>query len=364
MALSGVCSKRAHANWQGLSYRQKLVALDAAVRNILRRGLTRRISPDAVRVGLGARRTGDESISATREWTAEDLALIVFVAAKRPDADVPMPRKVRRHISMRLTVEGKRRKLAVPTDVRTSPETITPQAAVPLGIVVTRGEPAPGDTAYLGVLCAVVRNPNDEGGQLYGLTCHHVACLSGDTQDLHADPSAITWSVAVNDRPVSRLGQVTYKSDFAPTSVRDVCLDAALVQLRGGSDATRLPFWSFRAKRATEDQIEMMRKWGKSAKLYSRRYPNGTSVSAPVLMPRLEVSYGPYTARIRLAVSYEMLDPGAFTHPGDSGSAITVDGGGEELLAMHFSGKSGTIHGYAQPAHLVMGAFGINVELV
>jgi len=366
MTMSPTCSAQAHRNWRRLSYRQKAAALNTALRSILLRKGIKKISPDAVHIGLGPRRTGGEHEDDGRAWHAKDLALIVFVPAKRKDEEVPKRRRVHQHISMRINVDGKRRTLALPTDVRTAPARPIAQMTVPLGVLVTSTTPGLSNSKGHGVLCAVVRKVDHPDDGLYGLTCHHVACRSKRMEDLRPDPNAVTWSGTANDQVVSRLGKAEYVSKFAPIEELDVCIDAALVGLADGSDATREEFWSFRAASAIEDQIEMMKDWGNSAVMYSRRFPDGTRVSGPVLMPRLEVDYDGETARIRLAAAYEMLD-GETTQPGDSGSAIVVNGSnGEErkLLAMHFCSISDTAQGFAIPAHLVLRAFNFDLELV
>ena len=342
-------------NWQGLSEKVQMNILLRVISRLIRPKALRQLSPDVVRAGMGVRKI-DKGAGGKPAWKQGQLTLVTYVREKKPKASVRPDRRIPSHLSCRVTIRKKQRRLRIPTDVRTLPGPIRAHA-LPLATNVTLTS-APQGLAVFGSLCGRFRKVGT-GTPIYALTCQHVACASEEQPNLAAAPGATTWSVDDNGNLLSLLGNVAFKTVFGSTNVVDECLDAALIELRPGCDALQSAYWPFSPASAVADQLSLRKEWGSSATLFSRFHPDGIAVSTPTWIPRLVVGFKAQTARISLVVEYELQ--GDSSQPGDSGSAIVSDS--NKLLAMHIAGVDGQPTGYAIPIHLLLDPAAMGVRL-
>lgn len=343
-------------NWQRFSEKDQLRTLLRIIDRLTLPKTGRLLSEDVVRIGMGARRLDGAEGRAT--WKHDELTLVAYVNAKRPESEIPLTRRIKRYFACRVTIGKKQVRLRIPTDVRKISGEVRAHY-LPLATNVTM-TPAPQGLAMVGTLCGRFKKVNTTN-PIYALTCQHVACASEEQPDLAANAGATAWSVDQAGALPSKLGTVTFKTPFGSVNVLDECLDAALIELQPGCDALKDDYWPASPASVIEDQLSLKKEWGASATLFSRFYPDGIAVSAPTWVPRLVVNYKTQSARISLALEYDLN--GQSSQPGDSGSAIISDS--NRLLAMHIAGVNEQPTGYAIPINLLLDpdTLGVQIQL-
>jgi len=349
-------SAAAERNFKSLrSTASRYAVIEAALLRVHRGKLLRAISADAIAVGAGCRRH-TASGGGGHSYQGEQPALVVYVANRQEAASVPAQRRVPSSLTMTLSLQGRRRTYAVPTDVRTHPDRALAHQ-LPCRVTVTTN--AADGNGTRGSMCARVRLAG-QTAPLYALTCHHVAWCSEERANLAADPSADNWSEEAGEVQGPHLGKPQFKSDFAPGS--QDCIDAALVALDAAGPGMSAAFWPVQIVGVIGDRVSLLAKWAQGAALYSRYFPEGVALNPPTVRLSYPVGYDcGASATIEELLEYSCLAGGP--QAGDSGGAIVAADG--TLLAMHTAGEASQGLGYAQPAYLLFspGTFGSGVAI-
>lgn len=265
--------------------------------------------------------------------------LIVLVDKKRPELQLTRqqlratPRTIVTEIELR---SGRKRLLAIPTDVISAPR--TPQAQALDGVEMVNHL----NRRLRGSVAAIVRDVPDSG-ERYLLSCHHVACLSLLDPDLKASVPAEALSLPEG----SLIGDADREAFFG--AGLGPCIDAALIRLDAEAyPETTLLSPLFGAVRSYTD-IESERPAG--IFLYSMHKPDGVSVLLQRGYVNLDVRYeSGAVATIVEVLAYRL--EGLTTRGGDSGGML-VSGNGI-FVGMHIAG-TGMI-GYAIPAYMLLGS--------
>jgi len=265
--------------------------------------------------------------------------LVVIVERKLSKSQLqrmPKVREVPRHVIVRMKIASRRVEIAVPTDVVTKPP--QPKAQSVTGLQME----SLGDGLKIrGSVAAIVRDQQDIG-ERYFLTCHHVACLSLLDSDLQ--PHLPAEATLLPDRiPIGD----TEREAFFGTNVGP-CVDAALVRIdldASGADLS-LPV---HAGGFVDSIAQLQSEAATGMLLFSLHKPDGH----PVALQRVHVDFDVRYETGAVATMVEAMEyrvQGAKTRGGDSGGALISANG--IFLGMHIAGAGST--GFGIPAYLLM----------
>jgi hypothetical protein len=344
---------RGHENWHSLEREDQYEAAMRLADAIHRSDSKRQISPDATSVGTGPRESSPDS---KKHYDLDEVVLIVDVAKKRAKSRCKSA-LIPEFVQASIPIDGRRRVLAIPTDVRNQPE--IPKGQADPFKVRAESQERPPNQPVNGSFCALVKNTSGNEELRYVLTCHHVAFLSLNHPQLlpdltticrHQSGSSISATMGVSSRPAK------FSTDGS------FSIDAGLVLLEASSQARLQSFWPVVIDNWVRKRKHISAHFGFGVSVWNRRL-QGASTTFTALRVAFPVKYaGGGIAHFAQLIEYK-LDHHV-TRAGDSGGALLGIGG--TLVGMHIAGVENLKIGFAIPAYSLMrsSAFSPSIEPV
>jgi hypothetical protein len=308
--LGGNTRSSASARWSDLSEQRKLAVLAGLCS---RRSKTfKREFANVLSVGLGYKTSAGE---------VRPHLCLGFLVDRKTDSVRPVPTFIDTFIDM----DGRRRRVSVPTDVEELGDSEPQATNVADGIlVVSPGNPVVRAT---GAVCCLVKLEGQ--ADLFALSCHHVLTLSPKAGGCRVISGAV-----VANRAGSPIGQLYEAVPMSPNTSSQ--LDAAIALI----DPQVQVDWNHGGMRPTS--VDM----GLSEPVDCTVYAPGGPLDAVYIKtwPEVRLPY-PGCGTVQIACAYQFT---VDTRPGDSGSPVMGPAG--TLYAMHFWGSPSTRFAMAIPA--------------
>lgn len=341
------------ANWKLLTTEQQFLTADRVAMRIdaVGKRLFKTMGTGVRSVGVGFE---ERLMGRGKRRVMKNLVVLKLLVTKKRKVPEFAPRYVRVTVTIRGKgkLKGKRRLLAIPTDVVDENERTKAHAAKPLRI---KASPKSGQGKVIGgTACALVTVR--KSSVKYLLSCHHVARYSLNQVGVVSAPCKISTSTG------SLIG-VPLGGDPMPVAPwppsygkrKPAGVDAAIVKTNkaGGSTVKKKSYWRGgypkkmpRTKRQWVSLVVNDRPtytftpWGSNAKF---------RVTYVGVVYRKLINYGKSSARIQEVHEYRCAK-GYKSKPGFSGSPIVGDG---QLVGMNIAGerRNGYNYCYAVPSY-------------
>ena len=311
------------------------------------------ISPDAKSLGAGPR---ESSPDGKKRYDPDDVVLVLDVARKKARSRCKSA-LIPKHVQASIPVDGRRRVLAIPTDVRNQPD--IPEGQADPFKVRAESQQNPPNSPVNGSFCALVKNTSGNEELRYALTCHHVAFLSLNHPQLRPDLSTICRHQSGNSH-AGTMGASTRPARFSTDG--SFSIDAGLVLLEDSSPARLQTFWPVVIDDFVRKRKHIPGHFDFGVNVWNRRL-QGAPTTFTAIRVAFPVQYaGGGTALFAQLIEYRLN--GHITKGGDSGGALVGIGG--TLVGMHIAGVENHRIGFAIPAFSMMrsSAFSPSIEPV
>lgn len=330
-------SEKGRENWRRLSFEDQLSAAAWLVKAVHRNKKLKDISKDVVIASAGPR---EKTVKQKSRLQQKKIALKLTVNKKKKLGSASS-RLIPAEVQVSIPVNGKRRVLAIPTDV--IEKTRAPVAQNDASKVFI--ESTVNTNNVRGSLCCLVKNANGNTNLRYALTCHHVAFLSLKDRFLRPDKTALAY----HELNASQQG-MGIPSREAPLNKpnKPLPIDAALIALDSSSPALQSDYWPYSIEGWAENEGQIYAAFNVfGCHVYNRRL-NGRAVNFVEMCFNFPVHYlGGGRAVFDTLIKYKLS--GGIFKAGDSGGALVAE---SQLVGMHIAGSEG--YGYAIPAYQLL----------